>query len=118
MDSGYIIGDFNPDMLRFNEKGGFYLGEGTHRYYFCEDDGGLFSQHITGTLGWGSLYYEMPDVAWNYILNGSTLKKLINEYNETMDPDNDNLCFHRMFTEAIDKIDENSLWYLIWEDFS
>lgn len=124
MDSGYIIGDLVPSMLRFQEDGTFYVGEGKGKFYFYDYDFGPFSWHITKNLGWGSHYRSMPIVAWNYILYGNELRKLIEDYNATVkgndiDPvsGRPHPFSHRMFRNAIDKIDDG-LWYLLWEDYS
>lgn len=117
MDSGYIIMDFHEDMLRFNENGDYYFGEGScDKYYFYEEDGGCFSQHITSELGWGSHYRCMPVVAWNYIVDGKTLNKLITGYNDSIGDDH-GYSRHPMFADKLEKIDEG-MWCLVWEDYS
>ena len=116
MDCGYIIMDFSEDMLRFDEKGDYYFGDGSNRYYFYDKDGGCFSCHITSKLGWGSHYRCMPVVAWNYIVDGKTLAELITGYNDSMSYDDSYYC-HKMFVDKLDKIGKGK-WALVWEDYS
>lgn len=119
MDSGYSIGEYKEDMLRLDEKGNFYFGGSKEsvKKYFHEEDSGHFARYVISVLGDGSLYYKMPVVAWNYIVDSNILKKLITDYNAEVGDFESRFTCHRMFVDALDQI-SGGPWYLIYEDYS
>ena len=119
MDSGYMIGEYKDEMLCYDDRGSFYIGGSgnSNEKSFYEEDSGFFARHVISVLGCGSLYYCMPVVAWNYIIDSNVLKKLITDFNAGIKSEETDFVYHRMFTDALDKISDGP-WYLIYEDYS